>query len=66
MLVVQGERDALGARPEVESYVLDRSIEFVWLPDGDHSFKPRQKSGHTEAENLAVAIEAVINFATAL
>ena len=63
LLVVQGERDALGAWAEVEGYDLDKSIEFVWLPDGDHSFKPRKKSGHTEAENLAAAVDAVANFA---
>ncbi len=66
LLVVQGERDALGARAEVEGYDLDKSIEFVWLPDGDHSFRPRKKSGHTEEENLAAAIAAVAAFAKAL
>lgn len=65
LLIVQGERDALGARAEVEGYDLDQRIEIVWLPDGDHSFKPRKKSGHTEAENLAVAVAAVTQFATA-
>lgn len=65
LLVVQGERDALGARAEVEGYDLDNSIEFVWLPDGDHSFRPRKKSGHTEEENLAAAIAAVAAFAKA-
>ena len=66
MLIVQGERDALGARPEVAGYDLDRSIEIVWLPDGDHSFKPRRKSGHTEEENLAAAVAAAARFAGAL
>jgi predicted alpha/beta-hydrolase family hydrolase len=66
LLIVQGERDTLGNRAEVEGYDLDKSIEFVWLPDGDHSFKPRKKSGHTEAENLAAAIDAVAAFARAL
>lgn len=65
LLIVQGERDTLGNRAEVEGYDLDKSIELVWLPDGDHSFKPRQKSGHTEAENLAAAIDAVAAFARA-
>jgi predicted alpha/beta-hydrolase family hydrolase len=66
MLIVQGERDALGAQPEVAQYDLDKSIEIVWLPDGDHSFKPRKKSGHTEDENLAAAIAAVTRFAMAV
>ncbi len=66
LLIVQGERDTLGTRAEIEGYALDKSIEFVWLPDGDHSFKPRKKSGHTEEENLAAAIDAVAGFAEAL
>jgi predicted alpha/beta-hydrolase family hydrolase len=63
---VQGERDALGNRAEVEGYDLDNSIDIVWLPDGDHSFKPRKKSGHTEEENLTAAVDAVAAFARAL
>ena len=66
MLIVQGERDALGSRAEVEGYELDSSIDIVWLPDGDHSFKPRKKSGHTEEENLAAAVASVVAFVEAL
>jgi predicted alpha/beta-hydrolase family hydrolase len=66
LLIVQGERDALGNRAEVEGYDLDNSIDIVWLPDGDHSFKPRKKSGHTEEENLTAAVDAVAAFARAL
>ncbi|NKB48229.1 MAG: alpha/beta fold hydrolase [Alphaproteobacteria bacterium] len=62
LLIVQGERDALGAQAEVAGYGLDKKIEIVWLPDGDHSFKPRKKSGHTEDENMAAAITAVTRF----
>ena len=66
MLIVQGERDALGNRTEVDGYDLDRAIDIVWLSDGDHSFKPRKKSGHTEDENLAAAVAAVKAFAKTL
>lgn len=66
LLIVQGERDALGGQSEAAGYGLDKSIEIIWLPDGDHSFKPRKKSGHTEQENLATAIAAVAAFAEAL
>ena len=62
LLIVQGERDTLGSRADVDGYDLDKSIEFFWLPDGDHSFKPRKKSGHTEDENLAAAVAAVADF----
>ena len=34
----------------------------VWLADGDHSFKPRVKSGHTLEENLQVAIGEILGF----
>jgi len=66
LLIVQGERDTLGSRPEVAGYALDPKIEIVWLPDGDHSFKPRKKSGHTEAENLAAAVRAMAQFIDSL
>ncbi|MEX2032141.1 MAG: alpha/beta fold hydrolase [Dehalococcoidia bacterium] len=61
-LFLQGERDTMGSRAEVEGYRLSRQIDLRWLPDGDHSFKPRKTSGVTEAQNLAVASEAVVEF----
>lgn len=61
-LIVQGERDPFGTRDDVASYPLSKSIAVVWLPDGDHSFKPRASSGTTEAENLGTAIDAVAEF----
>lgn len=61
-LIVQGSRDALGSRDEVEGYPLSSAIRVVFLEDGDHSFKPRIRSGRTEAQNLDEAIEAVADF----
>jgi predicted alpha/beta-hydrolase family hydrolase len=61
-LIVQGTRDALGTREEVEAYALSPAIRLVWLEDGDHSFKPRVSSGHTEAGHLAAAVRAVAEF----
>ena len=61
-LFLQGERDALGSRAEVEGYELARSITVHWLVDGDHSLKPRRASGRTEAENLEAAVEALVRF----
>jgi len=58
-LFVQGERDTFGTREEVEAYTLSENIAFSWMPDGDHSFKPRKSSGTTNAENLQRAVEAV-------
>jgi predicted alpha/beta-hydrolase family hydrolase len=62
MLVLQGERDPCSTRPEVAGYRLSKSIELCWLPDGDHSLKPRIRSGHTEAGNIAMALEATHGF----
>jgi uncharacterized protein len=61
-LFLQGERDTMGSRTEVEGYRLSKQIDLRWLPDGDHSFKPRKASGATEAGNLATASAAVVEF----
>jgi len=56
MLVLQGERDPFGNREDVATYQLSPSIEVEWIPDGDHSLKPRASAGVTEKENLVRAI----------
>lgn len=61
-LILQGERDPLGRREEVAGYPLARAIQLEWLPDGDHSFKPPQRSGRTEGENLAQAVQRAAAF----
>lgn len=63
-LIVQGERDTFGRREEVSTYALAASVQIAWMPDGDHSFKPRKKSGYTEASNLQRAIDATAEFIT--
>lgn len=65
-LICQGERDTFGTRPEVEAYRLSKAIQFEWLPDGDHSLKPRKASGHTEAQNLARAADAIASWSSDL
>jgi uncharacterized protein len=65
-LIVQGTRDSLGTREDVERYDLSPAIRLVWLEDGDHSFKPRVSSGHKEKEHLAAAVAAVREFVTSL
>jgi predicted alpha/beta-hydrolase family hydrolase len=61
-LIVQGERDPFGTRQEVASYALSECIRIEWMPDGDHSFKPRASSGLHETQNLDHAIAAVSAF----
>jgi predicted alpha/beta-hydrolase family hydrolase len=65
-LIVQGTRDALGTREDVEGYDLSPAIRLLWLEDGDHSFKPRASSGHKEKEHLAAAVAAVGEFVKSL
>ncbi|MBA1145747.1 alpha/beta hydrolase [Ectothiorhodospiraceae bacterium WFHF3C12] len=55
-LILQGERDSFGKPDEVAGYDLPEEIRLAWVPDGDHSFKPRKRSGHSEAGNLAWAV----------
>lgn len=61
-LILQGERDGFGTRAEVEAYNLSERISLGWLPDGDHSFKPRKASGLSEAQNWAAAVEQADGF----
>ncbi len=62
MLVCQGERDALGSLETVADVPLSPTTRIVWLPDGDHSLKPRKASGHTETETLGAALAAMRAF----
>jgi uncharacterized protein len=61
-LILQGERDMFGNREDVGTYELSRAIRVEWLPDGDHSFKPRASSGVTEGENVDQAIASAAKF----
>ncbi len=61
-LIVQGERDNFGKREEVAGYSLSKKIKLHWLPDGDHSFKPRNSSGITSEENWANGVAAIVAF----
>jgi predicted alpha/beta-hydrolase family hydrolase len=61
-LILQGTRDTFGRPEDVAGYRLSPAIRIEWLEDGDHSFKPRVRSGLTEAENLRRAIALVTEF----
>lgn len=65
-LICQGERDPFGTRAEVTEYPLAQEIRLTWLPDGDHGFKPRRKSGLTERQNWDTALDATAKFVRAL
>jgi uncharacterized protein len=65
-LFLQGERDSLGSREEIAGYELSTAIRITYLPDGDHSFKPRKASGHAYKENLDEAIRQAAEFCAGL
>jgi predicted alpha/beta-hydrolase family hydrolase len=65
-LVVQGTRDPFGGRDEVAGYELSPAIRLLWLEDGDHSWKPRRASGHSEREHLETGIAAAADFVLGL
>ena len=61
-LIAQGTRDSFGTPEDVRGYQLSRAIRIEWIEDGDHSFKPRARSGRTEADNIRAAIALVTEF----
>ncbi|TLX57233.1 alpha/beta hydrolase [Stutzerimonas nosocomialis] len=63
-LIVQGERDALGNREQVQGYRLADSIRLHWLTAADHDLKPLKSSGLTHQQHLDAAAEAVARFLT--
>jgi uncharacterized protein len=58
-LILQGERDPLGTRTEVETLVLPPAITIHWIGDGDHDLGPRGASGFTRKGNLTAAAGAI-------
>ena len=66
-LIVQGTRDPFGTRQEVATYTLAKTIEILWLEDGDHDLKPRKRiSGFSAADHLRTVGERVAAWATSI
>ena len=65
-LILQGTRDPFGTPDEVAGYGLAPAICMHWLEDGDHSFKPRVKSGRTLQQNVDEAVGEITRFVEAL
>ena len=61
-LVLQGERDAFGTREELTTMMMPKQPTYVWLTDGDHSLKPRKKSGVSEQQNRKTAASKAAEF----
>ena len=66
MLIVQGTRDAMGTREEVDGYFeeekINPAIRIHWLEDGNHDLKPRKISGFSHQQHINSAIEQVADF----
>ena len=65
-LILQGTRDTFGLPEEIARYKLSSKIRIVWIEDGDHSFKPRARSGRTNAQNMSEAIAQMQSFIATL
>ncbi len=65
-LILQGTRDPFGGREDVAGYALASSIRVAWLEDGDHSWKPRVRSGQTLEGHMASAIREAAQFVRSL
>jgi uncharacterized protein len=61
-LILQGTRDNFGSPEDVRGFKLSNAIRIEWLEDGDHSFKPRVRSGRTEADNVRAAFALAAEF----
>ncbi|WP_159819516.1 alpha/beta family hydrolase [Colwellia sp. 20A7] len=62
VLIVQGERDALGSELEIMNYELSNLCQCVFLNDGDHSLKPRVKSGFTHTQHMKSSVNIIKQF----
>ncbi|MGB5832742.1 MAG: alpha/beta family hydrolase [Thiohalocapsa sp.] len=62
----QGERDPFGRREEVQSYALSPACEVAWIDDGEHSYKPHERSGRIWEDNLRLVVERVSAFVATL
>ncbi len=62
LLIVQGERDALGSKEEIIDYQLSSLCQLLFLADGDHSLKPRVKSGFTHQQHINTCVQAIVSF----
>ena len=56
LFIAQGERDAFGTKTELAAMQWPK-VALHWLTDGDHDFKPRVKSGLTQQQLIAQAVQ---------
>ncbi|GAB4516816.1 MAG: alpha/beta fold hydrolase [Roseibium sp.] len=66
VIVLQGDRDPFGSRPELDTVTLPDQVAVHWLEDGNHDFGPRGKSPATLDGNIRLAAQATAAFAAGL
>lgn len=62
VVILQGDRDTLGSKEEIEAYKMSGLCHTIFLPDGDHSLKPRVKSGFTQQQHIETAVNTIVQF----
>jgi len=62
VLILQGQRDALGSEDEIESYEISSRCQLHYFSDGDHNLKPRVKSGYNLKQHQNSAINKMSEF----
>ncbi len=62
IIIVQGERDTLGSQVEIIAYEFSELCQTIFLTDGDHSLKPRVKSGFTHQQHMESAVHTITTF----
>lgn len=62
VLIVQGERDPFGTRPEVEGMELPGSVRVTWIPEANHDLAPPKRTGLTHDAALKQTARAVAAF----
>lgn len=65
-LIMQGDRDAMGAQETVQGYTLAPAIRIHWLPSGNHDLEPLKRSGHTHDGHLQEAATRIQGFLAGL
>lgn len=61
-LILQGERDTFGKQEEFADFIFSPHVRYQFIPDGDHGFKPRKRSGYTEEGNIKQVVDALSLF----
>jgi len=62
IFIAQGERDTLGSEVEITDYEISNLCQCFFLVDGDHSLKPRVKSGFSHLQHMESAVHAITQF----